>query len=43
MLALINPHNRPKLVEIIPGIHSEAKGIRPIGGRVAASDPHGKK
>jgi hypothetical protein len=42
MLALIDLHNRPKLVEIIPGIHSEAKGIRPAGGRVALG-PHGKK
>ena len=29
-------------MEVNPGIHSEAKGIRPAGGRVA-SDPHGKK
>ena len=42
MLALIDLHNRPKLVEKIPGIHSEAKGIRSAGGRVA-SGPHGKK
>lgn len=40
--ALINPHVRPKLVKIIPGIHSGAKGIRPAGGRVALS-AHGKK
>jgi hypothetical protein len=36
----ITDHNWWK---IIPGIHSEAKGIRPVGGRVAASGPHGKK
>ena len=42
LLALINLHDRPKQVELNPGIHSEAKGIRPAGGRVA-SGAHGKK
>jgi len=42
LLALINLYDRPKQVEINPGIHSEAKGIRPAGGRVA-SGAHGKK